>query len=517
MTDTANLFPRAAGVLLHPTSLPGRYGIGDLGEWAYRFVDWLEAAGQSVWQILPLGPTSYGDSPYQTLSAFAGNPILISLDKLVGDGWLTDEDTASVPDFPVGQVDYGWVIPYYNDMLSRAYERFAADGDAGVKGDFEAWCAENDHWLGDYALFAALKDAYHGRPWVEWPEAEALRQPAAIGAARQTHARRIAEHRFRQWVFHRQWGELKAYAASRGVRLIGDIPIFVAHDSSDVWANPSMFYLDEKGYPTVIAGVPPDYFSPTGQRWGNPLYRWDVMKADGYAWWLDRVRACLNVVDVARVDHFRGFAAYWEIPASEETAINGEWIPGPGADFLQAVRDALGALPIIAEDLGVITPDVEALRDGFGLPGMKVLQFAWSDPKNPFLPHNHTPNSVVYSGTHDNNTTVGWWQQEAHEGVRAFINHYADREVTEPNWALIRLGMMSVGHTFVAPMQDVLGIGPEGRMNTPGRPSGNWTWRFIPRDLDNPARDRLAHLTWLYQRRPDQQEKVYGDAAVQGE
>ncbi len=517
MTDTANLFPRAAGVLLHPTSLPGRYGIGDLGEWAYRFVDWLEAAGQSVWQILPLGPTSYGDSPYQTLSAFAGNPILISLDKLVGDGWLTDEDTASVPDFPVGQVDYGWVIPYYNDMLSRAYERFAADGDAGVKGDFEAWCAENDHWLGDYALFAALKDAYHGRPWVEWPEAEALRQPAAIGAARQTHARRIAEHRFRQWVFHRQWGELKAYAAGRGVRLIGDIPIFVAHDSSDVWANPSMFYLDEKGYPTVIAGVPPDYFSPTGQRWGNPLYRWDVMKADGYAWWLDRVRACLNVVDVARVDHFRGFAAYWEIPASEETAINGQWIPGPGADFLQAVRDALGALPIIAEDLGVITPDVEALRDGLGLPGMKVLQFAWSDPKNPFLPHNHTPNSVVYSGTHDNNTTVGWWQQEAHESVRAFINHYIGREVTEPNWALIRLGMMSVGHTFVAPMQDVLGIGPEGRMNTPGRPSGNWTWRFIPRDLDNPARDRLAHLTWLYQRRPDQQEKVYGDAAVQGE
>ena len=517
MTDTANLFPRAAGVLLHPTSLPGRYGIGDLGEWAYRFVDWLEAAGQSVWQILPLGPTSYGDSPYQTLSAFAGNPILISLDKLVGDGWLTDEDTASVPDFPVGQVDYGWVIPYYNDMLSRAYERFAADGDAGVKGDFEAWCAENDHWLGDYALFAALKDAYHGRPWVEWPEAEALRQPAAIGAARQTHARRIAEHRFRQWVFHRQWGELKAYAASRGVRLIGDIPIFVAHDSSDVWANPSMFYLDEKGYPTVIAGVPPDYFSPTGQRWGNPLYRWDVMKADGYAWWLDRVRACLNVVDVARVDHFRGFAAYWEIPASEETAINGQWIPGPGADFLQAVRDALGALPIIAEDLGVITPDVEALRDGLGLPGMKVHQFAWSDPKNPFLPHNHTPNSVVYSGTHDNNTTVGWWQQEAHEGVRAFINHYIGREVTEPNWALIRLGMMSVGHTFVAPMQDVLGIGPDGRMNTPGRPSGNWTWRFIPRDLDNPARDRLAHLTWLYQRRPDQQEKVYGDAAVQGE
>jgi len=517
MTDTANLFPRAAGVLLHPTSLPGRYGIGDLGEWAYRFVDWLEAAGQSVWQILPLGPTSYGDSPYQTLSAFAGNPILISLDKLVGDGWLTDEDTASVPDFPVGQVDYGWVIPYYNDMLSRAYERFAADGDAGVKGDFEAWCAENDHWLGDYALFAALKDAYHGRPWVEWPEAEALRQPAAIGAARQTHARRIAEHRFRQWVFHRQWSELKAYAASRGVRLIGDIPIFVAHDSSDVWANPSMFYLDEKGYPTVIAGVPPDYFSPTGQRWGNPLYRWDVMKADGYAWWLDRVRACLNVVDVARVDHFRGFAAYWEIPASEETAINGQWIPGPGADFLQAVRDALGALPIIAEDLGVITPDVEALRDGLGLPGMKVLQFAWSDPKNPFLPHNHTPNSVVYSGTHDNNTTVGWWQQEAHEGVRAFINHYIGREVTEPNWALIRLGMMSVGHTFVAPMQDVLGIGPDGRMNTPGRPSGNWTWRFIPRDLDNPARDRLAHLTWLYQRRPDQQEKVYGDAAVQGE
>ncbi len=514
MAEIANSFPRAAGVLLHPTSLPGRYGIGDLGEWAYRFVDWLEATGQSVWQILPLGPTSYGDSPYQTLSAFAGNPLLISLDKLVSSGWLTAADTASIPDFPVGQVDYGWVIPYYNTMLSRAFERFDADGDAAVKGDFEAWCAENDRWLGDYALFAALKDLYTGQPWVEWPEAEALRDPAALDAARRTHARRIEEHRFRQWVFHTQWFELKAYAAGKGIRFIGDIPIFVAHDSSDVWANPSKFYLDEKGHPTVVAGVPPDYFSPTGQRWGNPLYRWDRMKASGYAWWLDRIRACLNVVDIVRVDHFRGFAAYWEIPASEETAVKGEWVPGPGADFLQAVRDALGVLPIIAEDLGVITPDVEALRDGFDLPGMKVLQFAWSDPKNPFLPHNHSPNSVVYSGTHDNNTSLGWWQQETNDHSRALLSQYAGGEVTEPNWTLIRLGMMSVGHTFVAPMQDVLGVGPEGRMNTPGRPSGNWTWRFVPKDLDNPARDRLAQFTWLYQRQPGQQEKMYGDAAV---
>jgi len=508
------LFPRSSGVLLHPTSLPGRYGIGDLGEWAYRFVDWLAENDQSIWQVLPLGPTSYGDSPYQTLSAFAGNPHLISLDRLVEDGWLAVDDLADAPPFPADRVDYGWIIGYHDGKLSRAYERFAANHTPAQRAEFEAWCAENAYWLDDFALFAALKDAHGGRPWVEWPEGEALRQPAALDAARQTHAPRIAEHRFRQWVFHRQWFALKAYANEKGVRLFGDLPIFVAHDSADVWANRSQYYLDAKGRPTVIAGVPPDYFSPTGQRWGNPLYRWDAMRADGYAWWIRRFRAILSVVDYVRIDHFRGFEAYWEIPAEEETAVNGEWRPGPRHDFFNVVKAELGELPIIAEDLGVITEGVEKLREDFGLPGMKVLQFAWGeDPKNPFLPHNHVPNCVVYSGTHDNNTTRGWWNEECTGAMRRFMAEYLGAEVHDPAWTFMVLGMRSCAHTFIVTMQDVLGLGPEGRMNTPGNPAGNWTWRFTPEQMAR-ANQGLARITWLYQRRADQQEKVYGDVAV---
>ncbi len=511
---TTPIFPRSSGVLLHPTSLPGRYGIGDLGEYAYRFVDWLHASGQTIWQILPLGPTSYGDSPYQTLSAFAGNPNLISLDILVGEGWLTNDDLGDVPDFPKDHVDFGWIIGYHADKLRLAFERYSIDGTPEQKTAFKEWCDINAYWLEDYVLFAALKDSYGGKPWVEWNEPEALRQPKALEAARKRLAREIDESRFRQWLFHRQWYELKAYAAARNIRFIGDIPIFVAHDSSDVWANRDRFYLDAKGKPMVVAGVPPDYFSATGQRWGNPLYRWDVMKKQNYSWWISRFRACLSLVDIVRIDHFRGFDAYWEIPAEEETAIHGQWVDGPGADFFKVIQEEFGDLPIIAEDLGVITPTVEKLRDDFGLPGMKVLQFAWAEPSNPFLPHNYTPNSVVYSGTHDNNTTVGWWNAEVDDGTRSFISQYLDREVTEPNWTLISVGMRSVGHTFVAPMQDILGYGSEGRMNTPGVQSGNWTWRFTADRLEDSARDRLAHLTWLYRRRADQQEKQYGDAAV---
>ncbi len=511
------LFPRSSGVLLHPTSLPGRYGIGDLGEWAYRFVDWLEANSQSVWQVLPLGPTSYGDSPYQTLSAFAGNPNLISLGTLIGEGWLTRDDLADAPDFPADRVDYGWVIGYHDRMLTLAYERFAAQGSAEQKAAFGEWCAQNAHWLDDFALFAALKDHHGGRPWVEWPEGEALHEESALAQARQTHARRINEHRFRQWVFHTQWCAVKSYANAKGIRLFGDIPIFVAHDSADVWANHDEYYLDEKGYPTVIAGVPPDYFSPTGQRWGNPLYRWDVMKARGYSWWISRFQATLNVVDYLRIDHFRGFEAYWEIPAEEETAVNGRWVPGPGEDFFNVVQGALGELPIIAEDLGVITEGVEKLRDHFNLPGMKVLQFAWSDPKNPFLPHNHVPNCIVYSGTHDNNTTLGWWNNEVDDDTRRFIAEYLGQDVRDAAFTLMQVGMRSAAHTFIAPLQDVLGLGPEARMNTPGQPAGNWTWRFTPEMLNAHASQRLAHLTWLYQRRPDQQEKEYGDVAVKGD
>ncbi|GAB4575730.1 MAG: 4-alpha-glucanotransferase [Anaerolineae bacterium] len=508
------LFPRSSGVLLHPTSLPGRYGIGDLGDWAYRFVDWLVANGQSIWQVLPLGPTSYGDSPYQTLSAFAGNPNLISLDQLVEAGWLTAEDLADTPAFPEDHVDFGWIIGYHDQKLTAAYHGFTARATAAQRSEFEAWCAANAHWLDDFVLFAAIKDAHGGQPWVEWPEGLALRDPAALAEAQTAHATRIAEHRFRQWVFHSQWLALKAYANEKGVRLFGDLPIFVAHDSADVWANRDEFYLDEKGRPTVIAGVPPDYFSPTGQRWGNPLYRWDRMKTNGYRWWLQRFRAILQVVDYVRIDHFRGFDAYWEIPAEEETAINGEWKPGPRHDFFNAVKAELGELPIIAEDLGVITEGVETLRDDFNLPGMKVLQFAWGgDPRNAFLPHNHIPNCVVYSGTHDNNTTLGWWQEEVTDHMRGFMTDYLGMEVHDPAWTFMVLGMRSPAHTFIVTMQDVLGLGSEARMNTPGKPSGNWTWRFTPAQFER-ANPGLAHITWLYQRRPDQQEKLYGDLAT---
>jgi 4-alpha-glucanotransferase len=349
---------------------------------------------------------------------------------------------------------------------------------------------------------------------VEWPQEEALRDEAALQQARKTHEKRILEHRFRQWVFHKQWYALRDYAHAKGIRLVGDVPIFVAHDSSDVWANRERFYLDERGNPTVIAGVPPDYFSETGQRWGNPLYRWDVMKAKGYEWWIKRFQSVLQTVDIVRIDHFRGFEAYWEIPASEATAVKGEWKPGPGMDFFDVVKQALGDLPLIAEDLGVITEEVEALRDNYDLPGMKVLQFAWSDPDNPFLPHNHVPNCVVYSGTHDNNTSLGWWESEMNDHARWLIDEYAGHDVTEANWTLIHLGMLSVAHTFVAPMQDILGLGHEARMNTPGVESGNWTWRFTDADFEHPGKEHLAHLTWLSRRRTDQQERVYGDVAV---
>lgn len=494
-------YERVSGILLHPTSLPGRYGIGDLGEWAFRFVDYLVEHGQKVWQMLPLGPTSYGDSPYQCLSAFAGNPLLISLDKLVEEGWLSPEDVADVPDFPQHAVDYGRVIEYHNQMLTRAYQNFEANAQEPQIRAFEEWSQTNKDWLDDFALFRALKDHHGGKPWVEWSEGEALRHPDALVEATARHADDINLHRWQQWIFNRQWLELKSYANGKGIRLIGDIPIFVAHDSSDVWARPELFYLDEKGYPTVIAGVPPDYFSETGQRWGNPLYRWDEMAQDGYSWWVRRIRATLDLVDVIRIDHFRGFEAYWEVPASEATAVRGRWVPGPGMQFFEVIKAALGNLPIIAEDLGVITPEVVALRDGLGLPGMKILQFAWEGGVNdPFLPHNHIPNCVVYTGTHDNNTTIGWWHEEASPAMKSFVNSYFDREVVEINWELIRAAEMSVAHTCVIPMQDILNLGAESRMNLPGREMGNWTYRCTPEDFNHPGIQRLMHYTKLYGR-----------------
>lgn len=492
---------RASGILLHPTSLPGRTGIGDLGAWAYRFVDVLREHDQRLWQVLPLGPTSYGDSPYQALGAFAGNPLLVSLDKLKAHGWLTDDDLDDAA-FPDDRVEYGNVIPYHFDRLYRAFQNFMVKADAGVKAEFNAWCATNRDWLDDFALFMALKNAHGGRPWVEWEPALVRRDPATLAAANGAHADAIASIKFAQWQFFVQWSALKQYANERGILLVGDAPIFVAHDSSDVWANPDLFYLDENGYPTVIAGVPPDYFSATGQRWGNPLYRWDVMAQDDYAWWIKRLRQTLATVDMVRIDHFRGFEAYWEIPASEPTAVVGQWVKGPGAAFFESVQRQLGDLPIIAEDLGVITPEVEALRTGFGLPGMKILQFAWGDLSGEarFLPHNHEMNSVVYSGTHDNNTSVGWFNEEASPAMKHHLNQYLDRETGDIQWELIRLGEASAANVFLAPMQDVLGLDSWARMNLPGRESGNWGWRMLPRDFEHSGWDRLQHYTHIYGR-----------------
>lgn len=501
-------FPRSSGILLHPTSLPGHYGIGDLGEWAYKFVDFLAANGQTIWQVLPLGPTGYGDSPYQCLSAFAGNPNLISLDKLVEDGFLSEGDLADAPDFPVYFVDFGSVIEYHNQKLKLAYEHFQTRATDEQRRSFEAWSGKNAHWLDDFAMFMALKLHHNSSPWVEWPQGERDRSEADMDKIRRELADTIKEQRFKQWVFYKQWYALRAYTNGKGIRLIGDIPIFVAHDSADVWANRELFYLDEGGNPTVIAGVPPDYFSPTGQRWGNPLYEWDVLKSTGYDWWIKRFQSIFDLVDIARVDHFRGFEAYWEVPASEETAINGQWIPGPGMDFLQTVKDRLGNLPIIAEDLGVITEGVVALRDGMNLPGMKVLHFAFDDDrgKNIYLPHHHIENCVIYTGTHDNNTTLGWWMSdELNDFNRSLIRDYIGHELQEPHLDMIRLGMSSVAHTFIFPLQDLWGFGEDTRMNVPGRPSGNWGWRFMSEWLDNPAKDMLARMTKIFGRWPEKE------------
>ncbi|MCY3918063.1 MAG: 4-alpha-glucanotransferase [Chloroflexi bacterium] len=497
---------RSAGILLHPTSLPGKYGIGDLGAGAYRFVDWLEAQGQSIWQVLPLGPTSYGDSPYQTLSAFAGNSNLISFDRLVEAGLLNKGDLADTPPFPEDRVDYGWAIPFHNQKLALACHHFVANPNQALSQAFRQFVSENQFWLEDFALFIALKRQHKLRPWTAWESELRRRDPAALAAAREACAEQINLVRFRQWLFYRQWSALKQYAHSKGIRLIGDLPIFVAHDSADVWAHQDEYVLDDTGSPTVIAGVPPDYFSPTGQRWGNPLYRWDEMKAAGYKWWIERIKALLRLADYIRIDHFRGFEACWEIPASEPTAVKGRWVEGPGAQLFEAIETALGELPIIAEDLGVITPGVEKLRDDFGLPGMKVLQFAWNGPANPFLPHNHRVNSLVYTGTHDNNTTRGWWENEVDEQTRAFVKDYLGQDVCEIVWTMARVGMRSPAKVFIMPMQDVLGLGEEARMNRPGLAAGNWTWRISDAALNHPGKEALLHFTGLYQRHPAQQQ-----------
>ena len=504
MSDRHATFPRTSGVLLHPTSLPGPDGIGDLGVGARRFVDWLAEHGQGLWQVLPLGPTGFGDSPYQTLSALGGNPLLISCEQLAQMGWLTDADFDARPDLSADRVDFGRVIPWKNALLDRAWERFR---DAGDHAAWRAWGEREAHWLEDVALFMAIKEDQDGKPWNEWPRALVQRRSRDLDQVRERLTDRVDAHRFRQWLVDVQWQELRLYAAARGVRLMGDVPIFVAYDSCDVWANPEYFQLQEDGRPTHVAGVPPDYFSPTGQLWGNPLYDWDHLASAGYRWWIARLQRCLDQVDLVRLDHFRGFAAHWEVPATASTAETGRWVEGPGSKFFAALREELGEdLPLVAEDLGVITPDVNALREAVGLPGMKVLQFAWSGPDNHYLPHSHRRNCVIYSGTHDNDTTRSWWESTG-EHERHYLQEYLGREITEPHWELIRMGMTSPAHTFIAPLQDVLGLGAEGRMNRPGAADGNWSWRVPAEAFLGAAGERLARLTWLTNRRSDQGER----------
>ncbi len=493
-------FVRASGILLHPTCLPGRFGIGDLGEAAYRFVDFLAASRQQYWQIMPLGPTSYGDSPYQALSAFAGNPLLISLERLVEEHTLAASDLRDAPAFPEHQVDYGPVIGFKQRLLRLAYEAFKADASEAQKTELAGFTTANHAWLDDYALFSALKDHHNGSSWNSLEQDIATRQPAALERWRLDLNDQIGFHQYAQFLFFKQWSDLKAYANQHGIRIIGDLPLFVASDSADAWAHQELFYCDAQGQPTRVAGVPPDYFSASGQLWGNPLYRWDVMAQDGYAWWIARFKAALQQVDVVRLDHFRGFEAYWAVPAGAENAIHGEWVKGPGRALFQAVEQALGPVPIIAEDLGLITPEVEALRAELGFPGMKVLQFAFGgDATHPYLPHNYERNCVVYTGTHDNDTTLGWLSTLGEpEGLA--LRRYLGGRGDELNWEMIRLALMSVAHTAIVPLQDVLGVGREGRMNTPGQASGNWGWRYSPDMLTAAAGERLKTLTETYGR-----------------
>ncbi|MEO6408421.1 MAG: 4-alpha-glucanotransferase [Burkholderiaceae bacterium] len=491
---------RAAGVLLHVTSLPGPHGSGDFGPAAYRFVDWLAAAGQRVWQILPLQPPGPGDSPYQSVSAFAGSPWLVALEPLVEAGWL--QPTAP-PRFDGARVDHAAVVPWRVARLREAAAGFGLRASAHDRAAFARWCSAEAHWLDDYALFMALAATHDDRPWWQWPDALARRDANALADARAKDAAEIGFWRFVQWCFDTQWRALRVHARKRGVAVFGDLPIFVAHHSADCWARPDLYFLDAHLQPTVVAGVPPDFFSSTGQRWGNPLYHWDRMAADGQRWWIARVARALAQVDLFRIDHFRGFAAYWEIPAASPTAIDGRWVRGPGKALFDTLEAALGALPIVAEDLGIITPDVEALRDDCGFPGMRVLQFAFGETANHlFLPHRYVTNSVVYTGTHDNDTTEGWWQS-AGERERAFVQAYLGPGNEAMSRRLIRVACQSLARLAMYPLQDVLGLDSRHRMNTPGSMSrANWSWRVEAAALDATSARWLGRLAAATDRAP---------------
>jgi len=505
-------FPRSSGVLMHPTSLPGRFGIGELGPEAFAFVDFLKSADQKLWQVLPLNPTGYGDSPFQCFSASAGNPLLISLEKLQESGMLAAEDLRDLPRGSEDKVDFGSVIRWKMPLLKKAAEHFLKSAATQERSDFEKFRRDNAAWLDDFALFMAHKDLDSKLIWNQWPARMASRNPDAMRECRQRLDREIQANKYWQFEFFRQWHALREYAHANGIRIMGDIPIYVALDSADVWANPEYFLLDPKGQPLKVAGVPPDYFSATGQLWGNPIYNWARHRETGYRWWVNRFRSALRLYDAMRIDHFRGFEAYWEIPANETTAMNGRWVKGPGAELFSVLQRELGDLPIVAENLGVITPEVEAIRAQFSLPGMAILQFAFGkDPQGPsFRPHNYARDLVAYTGTHDNDTVVGWWNSQGagdstrtpedvrkeHAYARAYLG-FTDEPI---HWVMIRGVISSIANTAVIPMQDLLGLGSEARMNLPGTPSGNWRWRCRKGALTAELAARLHEFVMLYDR-----------------
>ncbi|HCR49274.1 MAG TPA: 4-alpha-glucanotransferase [Bacteroidetes bacterium] len=496
-------FPRASGVLLHVSSLPDSPGIGDLGKSCDRFLDFLHKAGQRYWQILPLGPTGYGDSPYQCFSAFAGNPLLVSPERLIADGLLKAQPLEGFKGDKEDRVDFGKVVLSKKLILRESFDYFMEEGTTAQKTDFEAFCAQYSSWLDDFSLFMAIKNDLGGKAWWEWPLPLKLRDPAALAGAKERLSESVQLYQYQQWVFFSQWARVKQRANAQGIEVIGDLPIFVARDSAEAWAKPALFYFDAQANPTIVAGVPPDYFSETGQLWGNPLYRWDKMAEDGYQWWIERFRALLDIVDIIRIDHFRGFAEYWAVPGGDETAVNGKWEKGPGTALFQAVLDALGKLPIMAEDLGLMTPSVHNLRDHFSFPGMHILQFAFAldigatseADLYPHLPHRYKPNSVTYTGTHDNNTTKGWWQKDATEAEKRKFCEYLNVDGSSVVWDLIQTCFFCPSDTAIVPMQDLLALDEGARMNFPGHPSGNWQWRAKSDAFSDDLARSLRELT----------------------
>jgi len=498
------LVSRASGILLHPTSLPGPYGLGGLGREAREFLDFLAEAGQRLWQVLPLGPTGYGNSPYQSFSSQAGNPLLIDPGSLAEHGMLPEDAAAGSPDFPLERVDYGAAITYKTEILRQAWAHFQSRETPGAaQAAFRDFRARERGWLEDFALFMALKAYFapRGRPvWSDWPRGVARRRPEALTAWHRRLEPEIRFAEFQQFLFYLQWSHLKTYANRLGIAVIGDIPIYAAHDSADVWAHQELFHLDDRGRPALVGGVPPDYFSASGQLWGNPLYHWDRLRREGYRYWIERFRASLRLFDTVRLDHFRGFESYWAVKAGEKTAVRGRWLPGPGKALFTALEEALGPLPFIAEDLGFITPEVEALKRQLGFPGMKVLQFAFTwEADNPFLPHNYGSDCVVYTGTHDNDTTLGWYKSRDKK-VRDQVRRYLGRDGHDIVWDLIRAAQASTARAAIIPLQDVLALGTEARMNLPSRAEGNWEWRFRADRLNPMLARRLRELSELYGR-----------------